>query len=322
MPVVGTSAYNTVRDIANLVRAIMNDGGYPGLPLTIASIQRATNVVTITTSGPHGLILGDQAAIAGVSDASYNGTFTVASVVNSTQFTYAQAGANSTSTGGTSTGVGLGNVWTDAALIPFLNSAYRVVQRSLAMAGQTTFKVDEDFFVVSAVAVVDPSVQVVINEGTAPPNSLPSDLIQPLALWERPNLSSFAFVPMTDVTNSGGLPSINQTQSLGMWEWREDGLYFLGATGDVQVRMRYSKSLPILADGNSVIEIRNSQESVAFTTAAMAALSRGSTQVAQLDAAADDSLSKLIAASTRQQQRIVRRRRAFSSRRGHGAWQF
>lgn len=322
MPVIGSTAYSKVRDVASLIRAILNDNGLPGLPISIASIQRAANVVYVTTSGPHGLILGDQTQIDSVTDSSFDGTFVVASVVNSTQFTYAQTGANATSSGGTETGVGLGNVYTDAALLPFLNSAYRVVQRGLAMAGQTTFKVDQAFFVVPAVASVDPAVQVVVNEATAPPNNLPSDLLEPLELLERQNGTNFEFVPMIDTTNSGGLPSMAQSQSLRVWEWREDGIYFIGATVDVQVRMRYSKSLPALTDGASVIEIRNSQEAIGFMAAAMAALSRGSPQAGALDSAADDSMSKLIAASTRSQQRVVRRRRPFSSRRGRYSWYF
>ena len=45
-------------------------------------------LVTITTSSAHGLTAGQTVTIAGVAVAGYNGTFTVVSVPNSTQFTF------------------------------------------------------------------------------------------------------------------------------------------------------------------------------------------------------------------------------------------
>ena len=63
--------------------------------------QRATNVVTITTQTAHGFVQGDSVVVAGVSDVSFNGTFTVASVPTTTTFTYAQTGVDATSGGGT-----------------------------------------------------------------------------------------------------------------------------------------------------------------------------------------------------------------------------
>lgn len=319
MPVIGSSAYRNSRMIMTLVRSLLNDYGSPGLPIDINAAVRIGGQVQITTVGPHGLVLGDQVVIDSVTDTSFNGTFQVSGVPDNLDFYYLQAGADTSSSGGFSTGVGLGNVYTDPVLLPYLNSAYRVVQRSLAMAGQTTFKVDLLFFVVPAVASPDPSVQVVVNEATAPPNNLPVDLVEPMELWERPYVAGpnqQSFSPMQDVTNSGGLPSIVQAQALRLWEWREDGIYFIGATQDTQVRMRYRKFLPILSDGESQVLIRNSEECMAFLTAAMASQARGSPLAEKYDAAADDSLEKLVNAATRQQQRVVRRRRPYRARRG------
>ncbi len=61
----------------------------------------STSTVTITTTAPHGLLLGDAVLVTGVSDPSFNGVFAVATVPSSTSFTYTQAGADSTSGGGT-----------------------------------------------------------------------------------------------------------------------------------------------------------------------------------------------------------------------------
>ncbi len=76
---------------------------------TIASngAVRKSNVVTITTTAPHGFSVGQSVIIAGVSDTSFNGTFTIASVPSSSTFTYAQTGTDTStpSGGGTATSV-------------------------------------------------------------------------------------------------------------------------------------------------------------------------------------------------------------------------
>lgn len=58
---------------------------------------RSSGTTTITTSGSHGLTVGQTVVIAGVNDASFDGTFNVASVPSSTTFTYAQTGKPDTS---------------------------------------------------------------------------------------------------------------------------------------------------------------------------------------------------------------------------------
>jgi hypothetical protein len=72
----------------------------------ISSISRTSNVVTVAIATPIGLLPTDQITIAGVTDTSYNGTFPVASIIDSLHFTYAQTAANSSSSGGTAAPVG------------------------------------------------------------------------------------------------------------------------------------------------------------------------------------------------------------------------
>lgn len=74
--------------------------GIDSASVGIAQAARVTNVVTITTDAPHVFSVGMSALIAGVSDAAFDGTFTVASVPTATTFTYAQAAADATSFGG------------------------------------------------------------------------------------------------------------------------------------------------------------------------------------------------------------------------------
>src|SRR5579863_4915219 len=72
----------------------------------ISSISRTSNIVTVALSASIGLLSTDQVTIAGVTDTSYNGTFPVASIMDSLHFTYAQTAANSSSSGGTAAPVG------------------------------------------------------------------------------------------------------------------------------------------------------------------------------------------------------------------------
>src|SRR5580700_12071934 len=202
-----------------------------------------------------------------------------------------------------------GNLFTDTVLIPYANSAYRKVQRALANVGSSSFLNDDVLLVVPAVAAADASLQVSITDATAPPNQLPTDLLVPLKLWERPSGSTDDFLEMLDLTAHGGLPSLPQDASLVYWEWRADGLYFLGATQDTQIRLRYEKALPDLTDATSPVLVRNAQEAIAFFTAAMASAARGAPQAARWDEAGADALEDLLIRATQREQHTSRRRR-------------
>jgi hypothetical protein len=209
-----------------------------------------------------------------------------------------------------------GNLFTDAVLLPYVNVGYRKTQRALANVGSGTFLSDDALLVVTAIAEVDASAQVSITDATAPPNQLPPDLLVPVKLWERASGSTDEFVEMTDMTDHDGLPSQEQSLTLDYWEWRADGLYFLGATQDTQIRLRYQKSYPDLVDATSPVLIRQAQEALAYAAAAMAGAARGAPQAARWDAAAADALDDLVVRATQREQQSGRRRRPFSSRTG------
>jgi hypothetical protein len=83
------------------VVGVMNQtSGFLNLSASIASATRAGNVVTVTTTGNLTNVNGLSVTIAGVADSSYNGNYVVTTTGANT-FTYAQSGANSSSTGGT-----------------------------------------------------------------------------------------------------------------------------------------------------------------------------------------------------------------------------
>jgi hypothetical protein len=74
---------------------------YLNMSFPVASIARTGNVVTVTTAGnPIYDLNGLTMTVAGVADSSYNGSFQV-SMTGPNTFTYADNGADSTSSGGT-----------------------------------------------------------------------------------------------------------------------------------------------------------------------------------------------------------------------------
>lgn len=210
-----------------------------------------------------------------------------------------------------------GNLFTDAVLLPYANSAYRKLQRALGNAGGGGFIQDDALLVVTAVTAADTSLQVSITDATAPPNQLPTDLLVPIKLWERAAGSSDEFAEMTDLTRHGGLPSRAQDVSLSVWEWRADGLYFVGATQDTQIRLRYAKAYPDMTDSSSPVLIRNAQEAIGYATAALAGWARGSPLAQKWDDAVSDAIEDLVVQAVRREQQSSHRRRPFSARSGY-----
>jgi DNA-binding beta-propeller fold protein YncE len=107
---------------------------------TIASngAVRKTNVVTITTTAPHGFSVGQSVIIAGVSDTSFNGTFTIASVPSSSTFTYAQTGTDTTTPSGGGTATSVSNAVTIKAVSVADSSRSATVGASIVNAVNPT----------------------------------------------------------------------------------------------------------------------------------------------------------------------------------------
>src|SRR5579871_1022487 len=61
---------------------------------------RVSNVVTVTTTTSHGLLVGEQGALSGVTDATFDAPFTITDVPSTTTFKFAQNGADGTSGAG------------------------------------------------------------------------------------------------------------------------------------------------------------------------------------------------------------------------------
>lgn len=200
-----------------------------------------------------------------------------------------------------------GTVFSDAVLLPFLNSAYRALQRQLAEAGVSVLiaQVDLDLTLTSGVTPTE------LNDSSSP--QLPTDLLAPHQLWERATGSSDIFTPMEKIT--GGLPNFQPSSYLRMWEWLTDSIQLIGATQEITVRLRYEKSLPALVLGSDPIQIRSSLDPLAYAVAGMAARSRGAQALAaDMLSLAEAAVTKLIERYVRPEQFKGRRRKPYGHR--------
>jgi hypothetical protein len=201
-----------------------------------------------------------------------------------------------------------GAVFSDAVLIPFLNSAYRALQRQLAEAGCSVFvsQIDLDLTLTNGLTTT------ILSDTSSP--QLPVDLLAPHQLWEQAAGSTDLMAPMEKIT--GGLPNFQPGPYLRMWEWREDAIQLVGATQEITVRLRYEKSLPDVVLGTDPIQIRSSVDPLAYSVAAMAARSRGAAELAaDMLSIAQMSTEKLIERYVRPEQFKGRRRKPYGYRR-------
>ena len=102
-PVIGSTSATSLLYAGGLTPLAGMTGlqsGYANLTLVVASAARTNGVVTITLANQLGLdVNGLTLTVSGVADASYNGSFPVTTTTSST-LTYADAGPDSTSSGG------------------------------------------------------------------------------------------------------------------------------------------------------------------------------------------------------------------------------
>lgn len=200
-----------------------------------------------------------------------------------------------------------GAVFSDAVLLPFLNSAYRALQRQLAEAGVSVLIAQADL----DLPLTNGVTPIYLSDVSTP--QLPTDLLAPHQLWEQATGSSDIFTPMEKIT--GGLPNFAPGPNLRMWEWRTDTIQLVGATQEITVRLRYEKSLPAIVLGTDPIQIRSSLDPLAHAVAGMAARSRGAQALAaDMFALAETGAEELIERYVRPEQFKGRRRRPYGYR--------
>ena len=184
---------------------------------------------------------------------------------------------------------GTGQILTDSApfTIPMVNSAIRKVYRALGNSGVATLIQDNIILLgltpvngPQGLGIVDPAVQVNISyagyfDGSTTNTSLKllPNVLSVLRMWERTTGTNTDFVPMKPA--QFGLPSRNQTSILGDWEYRQDGIFMVGAVQATDIRYRARVSLPAQVSGPGTdfaslsVPILDSTDAIAYQLAAM-----------------------------------------------------
>lgn len=208
-----------------------------------------------------------------------------------------------------------------------LQSAWEQLQDELADAGVESLVKETILTAVPAVTAIDPSVTTYITwdgyfDGTTlQPIGvgipvLPFDMIQPAArgVWERVTGSGSSFSEVTPWDS--GLPEGYHSDKLRWYEWRDDKLFFKGATQILDLKLRYLAYRPELAasgtiDDNELVPIMRSKRAMAYLVASEFARPRGAAVADNLYAMAESEVEKLTRRTAHWKAAVSYRRKAF-----------
>lgn len=230
---------------------------------------------------------------------------------------------------------GAGEILTDSnpATILYINRAFAELQDRLENIASVTLTKD-NYIVTALDPVVNPApgIQTSLSftgytgyNGAAVDSSLtlPSDMMAPEEVWERPSGSTNAFRLMQQP--QAGLPSQTQTQWLRLWEWRTDTLNFLGATIAVDLRIRYRCRQAYLPPNSTTafvdttVNILGCERTMAYLIATAYAEARGAEGAAMMRAGAEAAILELKKRIVRQMQGTEFRRRPYKEQGGNGS---
>jgi len=211
---------------------------------------------------------------------------------------------------------GAGEILKDSApfTVPYINSSLAELQDRLENNAVVQLTVDN--YIVSGldpVVALDPSLQTSLDVngyngpwGTDAALVLPVDLIAPEKLWERQTGSNLPFKEMTQPME--GLRSRSQAPELGQWEWRGNSLWFIGATTQRDVRVRYKKREAQIVAGTDFttifIDLPGAGNTLAYMIAYRYVMSRNPDTAPLVRAEVDRHVHEMIKRAVRQKQGI------------------
>lgn len=139
-----------------------------------------------------------------------------------------------------------------------VNNAWRKTQECLANHGYTDLKQEQVIYGLPPVATSDPGVFTYIDwfnyfDGVNlyPAPVLPSDLLIPLKIWERPSGQNAVFPQNPMEIFYDGLPANFKGLWNQGWEWRAQQVWLPGAQQTTDLRVLYMKVFPDFADSGT-----------------------------------------------------------------------
>lgn len=183
------------------------------------------------------------------------------------------------------------SLYTDAVLAPKMFEAHMELQAKLRRADCQVMK------------KFAPS-NVVANSTTL---AAPTDLLEPIKLWEKVQGSSdTTYVEMTE---QDPLPPAQApgTTALGVWQWDGTQFNFVGATGNVTVKIHYWRTITIPVNSGDPIGIIFGELYLAPRVAALMAGSLGEKErLLYLSDVANKNLDDVISANKGRMNILVR----------------
>lgn len=204
-----------------------------------------------------------------------------------------------------------------------LEGCYEDLQDRLMQVGVNTYYKYWTVLGLGAVTSADPTTQVKLQytgyyDGTnnnANP-TLPSDLLEPLEIWERQTGSTFAWKPMKVASDS--ISTRPQIKTFNIWDWETDVLYLPGATQSNDLKIKGLLYAPVLTGPTSPVLVARCTNALAALMIEAAADMRGGAGAEIFGPKAQKYIDQIINRTVQKDQRAVFVRQPFRGRRRRG----
>lgn len=167
----------------------------------------------------------------------------------------------------------------------------------------------------SAVISVPANTSFIGYDGTLPVPSLPADMVEPIAVWQKGvGTSGYSSVPIVKLL-SEAYDGISTSDIIEV-VWAAQALRFNAISGAIEVKLDYYASVvsPV-ADETSDIDLLTAQSFLQYRTAALVAefVEENASRANQLNGQAQVSMDRILGIGVKTGQGLVTRRRPFRS---------
>jgi hypothetical protein len=187
-------------------------------------------------------------------------------------------------------------------VLPLADLAYKTLRKMLTKAGVNTLCAYATALNLLPVATTDPTTQVQLmytgyydGNQNYPTPTLPSDLIEPLEIWERAHVSvginGATWQPMKQASDS--ISTRAQVAAFGIWDWESDILYLPGQVQARDLKFKYLKVTPRLTSFAQQVPINDCEVAMGALIAELLSGGRGGAEAAVFHARAETEVALL-----------------------------
>jgi len=218
-----------------------------------------------------------------------------------------------------------GEILTDNAnfMLPLLNDSLEWFTNEVNNHGVSTFTKETVITPLTPTPSpqpVDPATQVNVSDSgyfdgfilnTGAQQFVPPDLLVPLFMWERQTGSTENWLEM--VERPDGLPSVQPSLRLRIWEWRQDALVMPGALQSNDLRLRYTGSLAMFVSAQDTLYFRGATGALAYYMVSSYLMSKNPQAATQAESRANERMNQICTRSARMKQREPITRRSYGN---------